>query len=78
MRAAYERIILEAVVEATPEDAEQIEEVMRTQFSTLDHLERHELIEYSQEAWEVVKILRKDGIYPTPAETGATITEVKT
>jgi hypothetical protein len=66
----YGLTILEAVHRKYPEvqahDLEQIEEVMRCEYSTLDHLDYQKFARLASNSWLVVKELRADGTYPTP------------
>lgn len=70
--SAYGIGILEDVLPADPnirpEDTFQIEEVMRTQHSTLDHLDHPTFRRLARLCWEAVKELRVTDTkyYPTP------------
>lgn len=68
--SAYGDLILDATAGMNPPardlDTHQIEEVMRTQHPTMDHLDRPYLLDLAQAAWEVVQELRADGTYKTP------------
>ena len=63
----YGIAILEDVEDILPEDTPQIEEVMRTQHSTLDHLDHPTFRKLARMAWRVVRDLRQDRTYETPA-----------
>ena len=54
-------------------DLDQIEEVMRTQHSTLDHLTQSQLFKLARESWTVVQELRRDGTFETPNDKGETL-----
>jgi hypothetical protein len=68
--SAYAMAILESVPDCLIEDCEQIEEVMRTQHSTLDHLTFKEFLKLAQGAWLAVKQLRDEGVYERPKYGG--------
>lgn len=64
--SGYQRDIVKAT-KCRPQDAEQIEEVMRTETGgVLDHLTASRFNNLAKITWEVVKELRKDNTYPTP------------
>ncbi len=75
--SAYGLTILEALITGNPniqpEDTHQIEEIMRTQHSTLDGLDFRKLKSLARHSWKVLQELRKDGVYETP-EYGGTFT----
>lgn len=71
-RSAYGDAILEATKKmrppARPVDTYQIEDVMRSQHATLDHLDRRRLYALARNAWLAVRELRRDGTIKTPTE----------
>lgn len=67
MISAYGDVIMEATG-CRPEDTFQIEETMRTQHGTMDHLTRAYLHRLARDSWDAVQELRATDpdLYPTP------------
>lgn len=41
-------------------DAHEVEQLMRDEYSTLDHLSRQKFVKCAKECWEAVKFMRTD------------------